>query len=211
MHKISQAPWSEPRSCDWESPVFANYFPVAHRTTGRTCRASLFLEVPMDRRVFLLIGAVSAIALFSTKLQIATAQEGWPPPSPGCHYIGNSACGGDDHGQCAPQERFFSQQCNDGRVINACGVDTHCKSTSRGRFHIGGGWRNGTYQIHQTGDTFTISGGSAGPANGSFVGANTITVTWPQAHATFQGVVSGNGTEANLIRWDHPPNNVWGR
>jgi hypothetical protein len=129
----------------------------------------------------------------------------------GCTFTGHSACGGDDHGQCAPHQRYFSEKCANGATYNKCLVDDYCANTSKGRFHIGGGWRGGAYQILQRGDSFSISGGAAGPATGSFTGANTIVVTWPQAHATFNGVISGNGVEATLIRWDHPANNVWNR
>ncbi len=144
-------------------------------------------------------------------LSSAQSQDGWPPPNNSCHYIGNSACGGDDHGQCAPHERFMSQKCDNGQVINDCRVDTYCEKTSKGRFRIGGGWQRGAYQILQRGDTFSITGGAAGPANGSFTGSNTIVVTWPQAHATFTGVLSGNGVFATRIQWDHPAGNAWGR
>jgi hypothetical protein len=165
----------------------------------------------MNRKLFLIVLA-SIVMTFTIVQQTVTAgQEGWPPPSPGCHYIGNSACGGDDRQQCAPQERHLSQQCDNGRVINSCGVDGYCAKTNKGRVSISGPWRGGQYQIHQTGDTFTISGGGAGPANGHFTGGNVIVVTWPQAHATYTGAISGTGTHGTRIQWDHPAGNVWVR
>ena len=155
--------------------------------------------------------AIAALMPALMQKRVSAGQQGWPPPAPGCHYTGNSACGGTDQGQCAPHERLLSQQCDNGSVINACGADDYCGRTSKGRFRIGGAWRGGGYQILQRGDTFSITGGGAGPANGSFTGSNTITVTWPQAHATFTAVISGNGPYATRIQFDHPAGNVWVR
>jgi hypothetical protein len=64
----------------------------------------------------------------------------------------------------------------------------------------------------QHGDSFSIIGGAAGPAQGAFTGPRTITVTWPQAHATFNGVIGGTDPHHPVtIQWDHPANNIWRR
>jgi hypothetical protein len=164
------------------------------------------------KRVALLLVMISlGFSLSFEQTTNSAPQNGWPPPNPSCHYIGNSACGGDDHGQCAPHQRFLSQRCDDGRVINACGVDDHCASTNKGRFHIGGSWRGGSYQIAQHGDTFSITGGNAGTASGSFINTNIIFVTWPGAPAFKGTIVNANGVEATKIVWDHPAGNFWVR
>jgi hypothetical protein len=125
---------------------------------------------------------------------------------PGCTFTGNSACGGTDRGQCAPHERFYSEQCAGGAVRNKCFVDNYCASVNKGRINIGGAWRGGAYIIRQLGDTLNITGGSAGPATGQFVGPYTIKVAWGAAQ--FTGVVATNGSQ---ITWDHPANNFWRR
>jgi hypothetical protein len=165
------------------------------------------------KRVALLVVVVSAVLSFLfVRGTVKAGQNGWPPPNPGCHYIGNSACGGDDKGQCTPQERFMSQQCNNGQTIHDCRADDYCGKTSKGRVNITGVWQGGGYQILQHGDSFSIIGGAAGPAQGAFTGPRTITVTWPQAHATFNGVIGGTDPHHPVtIQWDHPANNIWRR
>lgn len=129
----------------------------------------------------------------------------------GCQFTGNSACGGDDHGQCAPHERFYSERCSNGSVQNKCFVESYCASVSKGRVNITGAWNGGAYQIMQHGDSLSITGGAAGPAQGTFT-PRTINVTWPQAHATYNGVIGGSGPhDARRIQWDHPANNIWHR
>jgi hypothetical protein len=129
---------------------------------------------------------------------------------PGCTFTGNSACGGDDHGQCAPQERFYSESCPNG-VQNRCFVDNYCASTSKGRTNLTGRWAGGAYNIMQHGDSLYITGGAAGPANGSFIGPYTISVIWPQAHASYTGAIGPQSRIGTQIHWDHPPNNIWTR
>jgi hypothetical protein len=180
-----------------------------HRYCPIACSSS---EVNM-KRMFVSVPLLTlAICILFVDHTVTSAQEGWPPPQPGCHYIGNTSCG-DPIRACAPHQRYFTQQCDDGRVLHGVGVDTYCASTSKGRFFIGGGgWKSNGYTINQTGDTFSITGGGAGPANGSFTGANTIIVTWPQVHATFHATVNGPINHANYILFDHPGStNIWTR
>ena len=153
-----------------------------------------------------------AMVLVPASESARRGQQGWPPPNPGCHYIGHSACGGDDHGQCAAQERHMSQQCDNGQVINGCRTDDYCAKTSKGRVNISGTWAGGRYQIQQHGDSLYITGGGSGPANGAFTGPRAINITWPQTHMTYNASINGNGPhDATRITWDHPPNNIWNR
>jgi hypothetical protein len=57
---------------------------------------------------------------------------------PGCTFKGHSSYGGDNRGQCAPQERFYSEQCSGGIIRNACLVDNYCASVTRGRTNLTG-------------------------------------------------------------------------
>jgi hypothetical protein len=129
---------------------------------------------------------------------------------PGCTFIGNSACGGDDHGQCAPQERFYSERCSNGSVQNRCFADTYCASVTKGRTNLTGTWGGG-YTIMQHADSLYITGGGSGPATGSFTGPYTIIVTWAQVRATYRGTTSPASRVGTVIQWDHPAGNIWRR
>ena len=148
---------------------------------------------------------------------VESQQRGWPPPMPGCHYTGSSACGGTDRGQCAPHQRFLSQQCEDnGQVINACAADTSCESTNKGRANLTGAWSGG-YSFAQSGDSLNVTGGQAGPGSGRFIGPYQIQITWPQTHVTLiaQVNVPKANTPANInnradrLNWNN--NTVWTR
>jgi len=144
---------------------------------------------------------------------IALAMHGQDKPAaPGCHYFGHSPCGGTDKAICAPQQRYFSQQCQNGQVNNSCVDDNYCASTSKGRVVIWGFWKSNIYKIDQHGDTLYITGGSAGAGSGSFTGPMTIEVTWP-GNLKYKGTISLNPQThvPNTITWDHPAGNVWTR
>lgn len=126
-------------------------------------------------------------------------------------FIGNSACGGDQRGQCVPNERYYSERCSNGTIVNKCFVDDYCASVTKGRTNLTGTtWAQHRYSILQHGDSLYITGGGAGPANGTFIGPFTISVTWPQVHMTYTGVIVP-ARFGRTITWDHPPHNVWVR
>jgi len=137
------------------------------------------------------------------------------PAQDGCQEFGHSACGGSDRDKCPPNQRFISERCSGGAVRNRCSIDEYCARTTKGRVNIDGKWITGVapYQINQSADSIYITGGAAGPANGAFISANQISVTWPQAKATFIGTVSFNpqGNIGTRIDWDHPAGNFWHR
>ena len=147
-------------------------------------------------------GTIARIALCLTVTSVPTIQT--VAQDNGCSFIGNSACGGDDHGQCKPQERFYSERCGNGQVINKCFADDYCARTTIGRFNIavGGGWSGG-YIFRQLGDALTVTGGVHGPGNGSFIRADLISITWPQAHATITAAVRGPADRPNLLQWSN--------
>jgi len=129
------------------------------------------------------------------------AQNGWPPPSPHCHYIGNSACGDQAH-SCAPQERYLSQKCDDGRVIDACGKDDYCASVNKGRVWVGGAWSGG-YVITQNQDTLSCDG-PFGHATGQFTGPYSFVMRWKTATWTAQ-----YNTQDHKLYWNN--NTSWHR
>jgi hypothetical protein len=148
--------------------------------------------------------AIAALSLALT-FMVSRAQD------PGCTFFGNSACGGDDHGQCAPHERFYSERCENGAVRNKCFVDDYCASVTKGRVNIAGSWIHGSYSIRQSGDTFTITGGGAGPATGQFTGPNTIYVKWAPEPPYSATVAADNNNRGIQINWNRPPGNLWRR
>src|SRR6202011_1765605 len=84
---------------------------VSIRSNIKLLNSSRQRKLPMKRVAVLIVVVSVGLSLMFVRGTVIAGQDGWPPPNPGCHYTGNSACGGDDHGQCAPQERFMSQQC----------------------------------------------------------------------------------------------------
>jgi hypothetical protein len=144
---------------------------------------------------------VCAAAAFMATLQ---AQD------PGCQFTGNSACGGDNRVQCAPHERLYAEQCTNGPAQTKCFVDNYCASLNRGRINVGGRAWSGGYSFKQSGDSLTVTGGSAGPGYGRFIGPYVISITWNGA-AAYTGRISVQDNVANRIQWDRPPLNTWTR
>lgn len=164
----------------------------------------------MTMRATSLVLTILAIALicFDPKAIGSAAQPQSQQPRAGCHWIGSSACGGDDHGQCKPHEKYCGAQCNDGTTYNVCVEDDYCASVNKGRANIAGAWSGG-YVFRQLGDSLSVTGGSAGPGNGAFVSAYQIRITWPQAHAAYIGTVSELNGVARRISWNN--NTTWSR
>src|SRR6266849_10984203 len=159
-----------------------------------TCEAK---ELSMlDPRKIVLV-AFCTVAAFMATLQ---AQD------PGCQFTGNSACGGDNRGQCAPHERLYAEQCSSGPAQSKCFVDNYCASINRGRVNIGGRPWSGGYIFRQLGDSLTVTGGSAGPGSGRFIGPYLISITWNGTPA-YTGTISVQNNIANQIQWDRPPLN----
>lgn len=160
------------------------------------------MQLPTKVVLTTLVTVVFSIATMPAKAQ-----------NPGCHFIGNSACGGSQNNKCAPHERYYSQQCANGQVVNSCIIDNYCGSVNKGRVNIDGSWRAGGYHIAQNGDSLYITGGAAGPASGQFTSGQTISVTWPQAKKTFVGTVVFNpATNVGVkIQWNDSPSNYWTR
>lgn len=53
----------------------------------------------------------------------------WEKLPQGCHYTGNSACGGSDRFKCSPKQRYFTWECVVfGQVYRnaGCKTDTAC-------------------------------------------------------------------------------------
>ena len=153
----------------------------------------------LDSRKILLV--VCCTAAFVATLQ---AQD------PGCHFTGNSACGGDSRVPCAPHERLYAEQCLNGPAQSKCFVDNYCASINRGRVNIGGQAWSGGYSFKQLGDSLTVTGGSAGPGSGRFIGPYTISISWSGASA-YTGRISVQNNVANRIQWDRPPLGTWTR
>ncbi len=131
-------------------------------------------------------------------------------PDPGCELIGSSACGGDDHGQCKPQERFYSERCSGGRVVNKCMVDPHCASVTKGRFNIAGTWTTGRpgsdkVTIRQLADSLTINGSSFVQTPAEFIGPQTIQFREKNGSLTTGTIVSvyPNTQTPNRINWSN--------
>jgi hypothetical protein len=153
-----------------------------------------------------LLFALLVTVSFISSTPITEAQD------PGCNFIGHSACGGTDAGQCISDERFYTEQCSNGQVNHKCFIDDHCAQTSKGRVYIGGTWQQGQDVIHQQGDNFTITGGSFGTATGHFTGPNTIDAAWPVANGAFSATVASDANRRGTqINWNRPPGNIWRR
>ena len=129
---------------------------------------------------------------------------------PGCQFTGNSACGGDNRGQCAPHERFYAEQCTNGPAQTKCFGDSYCASINKGRTNIGGRAWPGGYTFRQLGDSLTVTGGSAGQGTGRFIGPYMISVTW-SGSPSYTGRISVENSVANKIQWDRPPLGTWTR
>jgi hypothetical protein len=129
---------------------------------------------------------------------------------PGCQFTGNSACGGDNRVQCAPHERLYSEQCSSGPAQIKCFVDSYCASINKGRTNIAGQAWSGGYSFKQSGDSLTVTGGTAGPGSGRFIGPLVISISWGGGSA-YTGRISLQNNVANRIQWDRPPLGTWTR
>ena len=147
-----------------------------------------------------------ALVVFCTAAFMATLQA----QDPGCQFTGNSACGGDSRGQCAPHERLYAEQCSTGPAQSKCFADSYCASINRGRINIAGHEWSGGYSFRQLGDSLAVTGGSAGPGSGRFIGPYVISITWNGASA-YTGRISVQNNVANRIQWDRPPLDTWTR
>jgi hypothetical protein len=141
------------------------------------------------------------VAVFMATLQ---AQD------PGCQFTGNSACGGDSRVQCAPHERLYTEQCSIGPVQIKCFADNYCASTNKGRINIAGRTWSGGYCFKQLGDALTVTGGSAGPGTGRFIGPYLISVSWGGG-SSYTGRIMVQNNVATQIQWDRPPLGTWTR
>lgn len=147
-----------------------------------------------------------ALVVFCTVAFVATLQA----QDPGCQFTGNSACGGDSRVQCAPHERLYAEQCSNGPAQSKCFVDNYCASINRGRTNIAGQAWSGGYSFKQLGDSLTVTGGSAGPGRGRFIGPYVISISWGGGSAC-TGRISLQNNVANRIQWDRPPLGTWTR
>ncbi len=147
-----------------------------------------------------------ALVVFCTAVFVAILQA----QDPGCHFTGNSACGGDNRVQCAPHERLYAEQCLNGPSQSKCFVDNYCASINKGRVNLGGQPWSGGYSFKQQGDSLTVTGGSVGTGNGRFIGPYSISITWSGASA-YTGRISVQNNVANRIQWDRPPLGTWTR
>ena len=135
---------------------------------------------------------------------------------PGCQFTGNSACGGDNRGQCAPHERFYAEQCTNGPAQTKCFADKYCTSINKGRVNIAGAAWLGGYTFKQLGDSLTVTGGTAGQGSGRFIGPYTISISWGGTSA-YTGTIKVENDVAKQIQWDRPipwdrpPTNRWTR
>jgi hypothetical protein len=132
----------------------------------------------------------------------------------GCQFTGNSACGGDDSGQCAPHERFYSEKCSNGSIQNKCFVDDYCAKVNKGRSSLAGRAWSGGYVFQQHGDALYVTGGNAGAGSGQFVSDVLIQITWPGV-LTYTGHVDTAPAPDDdfgvTIYWDRPNGNIWKR
>ena len=149
------------------------------------------------------IGLVTfcTVAVFMATLQ---AQD------PGCQFTGNSACGGDSRVQCAPHERLYTEQCLSGSAQIKCFADNYCASINKGRINIAGRIWSGGYSFKQLGDALTVTGGSAGPGTGRFIGPYLIRVSWGGG-SSYTGRIMVQNNVATQIQWDRPPLGTWTR
>jgi hypothetical protein len=129
---------------------------------------------------------------------------------PGCQFTGNSACGGDNRVQCAPHERLYSEQCSSGSAQIKCFVESYCASINKGRTNIAGQAWSGGYSFKQSGDSLTVTGGTAGPGSGRFIGPLVISISWGGG-SSFTGRISLQNNVPNRIQWDRPPLGTWTR
>lgn len=155
------------------------------------------------------LAAVLCGAALFVSSQWADAQN----PDPGCQLTGSSACGGDDRGQCKPQERFSSETCS-GKVVNKCLADNFCASITKGRYNISGTWRstlgNILVAITQHADSLTVTGGTFHSVPGEFVGPATIQLS--ANNTTYVGTITAVDpkTQApNTIKWNNAV--IWRR
>jgi hypothetical protein len=156
------------------------------------------LSMP-TRKVVLVVSCVFLVLAAALEVRAQDA---------GCQFTGNSACGGDDRGQCAPHERFYSEKCSNGSIQNKCFVDNYCASVNKGRINIAGSWQGNVFR--QLGDSLSVTYPGKSVGNGQFIGPYTITITWPGVPA-YRGTISVQNGRAYLITWDRPAGNVWRR
>ncbi len=63
------------------------------------------------------------------RLELNMVNMDWEKLPEGCHYTGNSACGGSDRYKCAKNQRYFTWECTVfGKVYQnaGCKIDTAC-------------------------------------------------------------------------------------
>jgi hypothetical protein len=59
--------------------------------------------------------------------RLPTSGFDWDPPPAGCHYTGNSACGGSQNNTCPNKnQRYFTWSCDNGTQGAGCRHDTAC-------------------------------------------------------------------------------------
>ena len=150
------------------------------------------------------LAGLCAIFIFAAAMQ-AAAQD------PGCQFIGNTSCGGDDHNQSAPHERFYAEQCSNGTVQHRCFAENQCAAVNKGRVNIavGPAWTGG-YVFRQAGDSLWVRGTTEGEGTGVFTGPFTIEITWKGGQA-YSGTVRVKDGRAYRIEWNRPPGNHWDR